>query len=411
MAKWKNGYQPQVIATKLESGKILSKDSGVSFTGINYPEFAFLINSMLDVAKSIPETEKSRLVGQAISRAGARGKITEQRLLAAAKELESEYLSRSLSSYRLLTAISIPRNVIFPAFRHAGSVIIVNPKLSKRAIAGRRQCIEDARDTLFCELPSRYTPVSISVSARSDHEAADTALDRFDLLRGIWNLAINRGHSWRMSWGRRKPVNVIVAGPIHTLHYPNGALATEDWWYESDYQGPTDLWQRTELLPNVLKFTSRFRKSLQISPVREPLTDALIRYVRALDNQNWQSAFMQLWGILELLTNTKRAKYDETIRRAMFLFKEREYAKEVLNQLREFRNRSVHAGADTDHIETLMYQSKRYVESLICFIVLNSFGFKSMKEVGDFLSIDPDTTAIKRHIERLKYAESFLSTD
>lgn len=148
MAKWKKGYQPQVIAAKLQRGRIPSKDGCVAFTGIGYSEYAFLINSMLDFDKSIPEFEISVLVRKAIGRAGRRGKITKERIEEAAGELEEEYLSREVASYRLVTAISVPRSTPFPAFRHGGSVITINPTLSRSAIAGRTECIEEAKDVL-----------------------------------------------------------------------------------------------------------------------------------------------------------------------------------------------------------------------------------------------------------------------
>jgi len=409
MANWKKGYQPQMIIAKLEAGRIPSKDGKVSFSGVNYSEYAFLINSMLEIDKSIPEVEKSRLVSRSIANAGAKGRITKDKLFNSMNNFEKEYLARPLKRYRLITSMSVPLGISFPTFRSEGSVITVNPKLSEKLQSARGRCLTEAKHSLFFKLPSNYTPVSISIVAGSEHEAGETALERFDVIRAIWNLAVNRGQSWRMSWGRKKPVNAIVSGPIHTLHLPNGDLATDSWWYESEYQGPTDLWRNGGFLPEVIKFTVRFRKSLKKLPMRDVLSDALVRYVRALDSQNWQTSFLQLWGILELLTSTQRKRYDERIKRASFLFSEREYAKEVLNHLRDFRNRAVHAGADTDHIETLMYQSKSYVENLICFIVLNSFGFQSMEEVGDFLSTNPDRGRVKRKIKQLEYADRFLS--
>ncbi len=69
-----------------------------------------------------------------------------------------------------------------------------------------------------------YSPVRVSVRARSEHEAYEKATGALDLLRGIWNLRLNSAA--RSSSGKRKPVNVLQLGPLHSLHEPNGELAS-----------------------------------------------------------------------------------------------------------------------------------------------------------------------------------------
>lgn len=409
MATWKKHYQPQLVTARIESGRKLSKEGKVSFTGFDISEYMFLLSSMLSIDSGIPEYERSRLINAAIFAAGKNGPVSPPSMLSAVNRLEKGYLNRDKHSYRLVTAISVPSTCSFPAVRYSGSTITVNPKQNKAILVARQKCLTEAKQTLFSNLPSRYTPVSVSIQARSEHEAADSALDRFDFVRAIWNLSINRRKSFRISWGRKKPVNSIVSGPIHTLHLKNGELATDSWWYESEYQGPTDLWRSAHFMSKMLNYTHRFRNKLMRLPFRESMIDALIRYVRALDSQNWQTSFLQLWGILELLTYTQKSSYDVTIRRVSFLFQDREYTRQVLNHLREFRNRSVHIGAGTEHIEKLMYQSKRYVEILLCFLVGNSFRFNSMEEAGEFLGTTPNRIRIRRKLAWLKYADKFLS--
>ena len=55
-----------------------------------------------------------------------------------------------------------------------------------------------------------------------------------DLLRGMWNLRLNSAA--RSSSGKRKPVNVLQLGPLHSLHEPNGELATDRYWYDANYE-------------------------------------------------------------------------------------------------------------------------------------------------------------------------------
>ena len=58
--------------------------------------------------------------------------------------------------------------------------------------------------------------------------------------------------------------------------------------------------------------------------------------------------------------------YENTIRRAVFLYHkdERYYNGQILKHLMHYRNRVVYAGYETDEIELLLYQLKRFVERL-----------------------------------------------
>ena len=68
--------------------------------------------------------------------------------------------------------------------------------------------------------------------------------------------------------------------------------------------------------------------------------------------------------MLEYLTHTAKDNYDVTVRRAAYVFADRDYQLQVLNVLRDHRNQTVHASASTEEIETYLYQLKSCVEAL-----------------------------------------------
>lgn len=71
--------------------------------------------------------------------------------------------------------------------------------------------------------------------------------------------------------------------------------------------------------------------------------------------------------MLETLTCTSAANtsYSVTIRRAAFVWPDREHAELVLEQLTKYRNRYVHAGSESDEINALPFLLKRHVERLL----------------------------------------------
>jgi hypothetical protein len=245
------------------------------------------------------------------------------------------------------------------------------------------------RNVLFGDLPKytnmmrHYTFVRVSVRAKSEIEAVESALNGLNLLRGIWNFYLNYPQARRISAGQRNPVNKIVLGPIHSLHKPNGKLAVDYNWYEPDYVGPLMSVRLDRYLDAMRTFERDVRRYLAKSRYRADLEDSIRRYERILDSRDWNNAFVQLWGLLEHLTDTTRTENRVTCKRAKFLYpkEERSLHKEVLDHLAHHRNRAVHAGYVSEDAETLLYQLKRYVERVLRFHLFAGMDFAN-RQVG-----------------------------
>lgn len=225
----------------------------------------------------------------------------------------------------------------------------------------------------------------------------------------MWNLFHNRRQRMRRSFGGpRKPANKFVLGPLHTLHLPDGKLATKSWWFEPEYRGPLAVYNPYKEINEMYKYQDVVRASLRRISYRSDLEASILRYTRALDLGNWEDAFLRLWSVLEHITNSGRDSYTVTFRRTSFLFKQREYARQVLTHLKDYRNRAVHAGSENHEIEILMYQLKNYVEFLLAFHIGNKFGFKDLKQAGEFMDLPSDPELLKSKIHILRNAQTFL---
>jgi hypothetical protein len=232
----------------------------------------------------------------------------------------------------------------------------------------------------------------VTVRARSPFEAADNALDALDLARGLLNWGENRRTFMRFSSGISKPVNEIRLGPIHTLHRPDGRLATETWWYEPSFQASTFPFAVQQPLVN---FQASAIQRLRRHPYQRLCEDAVIRYTRALDEGEPVTAFLKLWSVLELLTGSSHS-YDTAIRRVSFLFQEHYYHLLVLNHLRRFRNATVHESATSQAIQTYLYQLKRYVDTLLTFHLTRGRRLVSLDRAIEFLDLPPDEVELAR---------------
>jgi len=408
---WKKGYQMEEITAEFEKARMVNQDGTVSF---QMPNFG-VINTLEAVAVSafawnseIPGREKRNIVWRGLIEAGTQGAITPDSLGRAIKQSQSVFLALPRKKYVFLTSLSIRHSASLGRKRLGDSTILFESR--------RPAKFSDPRQSLSVQLfeypaiPADYLLVRIHVSGRNPNDAVTRAFRDFDLLRGIWNLAVNRGQPWRMSSSYpRKPVNRIVLGPVHTLHLPNGDLAVPQWWYEPNFQKPIKAFDFAKYQERLFRFEGYVRRDLKRVPYREDLETAIINYGRALDLSDWNAAFLQLWSVLEALTFTEKERYDVTIRRASFIWRENRFHRQILLHLRDLRNSFVHENSGDDEIETLMYDLKRYVEALIQFHLAVGKKFSDKTEMKDFLQLSQDVDTLDHKLRLFNKAKRFRS--
>jgi hypothetical protein len=392
---WNNEYDCNELAARIEQAKNLSADGHVTFNGFEFAQYVSVLYSML------------WFIWQAVSKAGEKGTITAKSLLAEINKLTSTYLQKPLVRYVLVTTLSISSRAAIHRIRFQGVTIVFGPHLNKSFRESRNKLKSLAKPNLFVEIPNNYVFVKVILLARSAHEAADEALNSLDIIRGNWNWFYNRIQPSRMSFGKRKPVNKIILGPIHTLHFPNGKLATEAWWYETKRFENLEPYDVTNDIANFYKFLRNVRNNLAKCNYHKRIEDAICLYTRALDEWDWYGAFLKLWSVLEQLTNTDDS-YKTTIRRASFVFEDRNFCQQVLRHLKDYRNKFVHEAADNSEIETYIYQLNNFVEQLLSFHLGNKYGFESIEEASEFLDLPSDKKELSSRIKIMKYAQKYL---
>jgi hypothetical protein len=409
MANLRKDARLEEVASRLEAARDGSVPGKGAFRGFEYSELVIVLGGLMEFAPEIPEVERQRILSQATFQAAAIGEITPAQLLLCCQMQEAEYLRKPLVDYRLLTGISLTSASKLPSLRIESTTISFG---AHGPTAGRHRSLlyDDAKYSLGFELPTQYTDVTVKLKSRSPFEGAQVALDALDLARATWNLALNRGKEWRRSSGRPLAVNEILLCPFHSMHNDDGSLATSSWWYDPGYGKPTKSLFDKGQISSFLAFSKKLRRRLNQSNYRDELVDALLRYVRALDSSDMNDAFLRLWSLLEFLTNSSHDPYKVAIRRAAFMFAEREYSGQVLTHLMNHRNRFVHASKDTSEIESLLFLLKRYVEALLTFHIGNTFKFESRASAALFMDLPPNRSQLDARLRMLQNARKFIST-
>ena len=420
MAKWVQGkeFHPEEIIQKLNKITSVNPTDGQFSIDYGYPDYSYIglvivLANMLHLSNELSEIKKIDVLQQVIPLVRQKGDITITNLLGQISKLENQYINQPKLDFVLATYISADAWFNEPklANRHIyNATITFSHELPERFRASHYQIKDWAKNIILRNFPDRYQAVRVKISARSVAEAAESALDRLDLLRAIWNFSVTR-NSWlhpRLSGGIRMPINALVLGPLHTIHKTNGEKATDitQWWYEPSYIAPITLFNVKKNGERMYKWEKWVRERLAKSVYRVELERILVRYVRALDDTNWQNTFLALWSILEHLTTTT-GNYEKTIKRTAFLYEDTDYHVEILNHLRRHRNDLVHEGNNTIFFETLSYQTKYYVDQLLEFHFANHFKFNSLSDAADFLDNTIDENKLKASFLRLKNAIKF----
>ena len=263
------------------------------------------------------------------------------------KQLTME-LSQREEKFHVLTSVSFEHQL------DIGTITVESVRIQfcgltypSKFAAHRSAQIQDQR-VPATETSQKYNRVIATVTAKKPALALTAALRAIDLHRALWCLFCNTqmeifGCSWI-------PINSVRLGAIHTVHHSNGSTATENVWFEP-HNVPTDPYKPKDPATVCQRVRSTLRK-LTLSPYREDIVEALLLYVRALDEWNQTTAFSRLWGAVERLSSPGRGDYDAIVRRCAFLWDDTAFAAQTLEHLREYRNSCVHAGGESTQAKT-----------------------------------------------------------
>lgn len=399
---WKNkkNLKPAVILNKVESFRTVSKE-GVSFALLELDSMLVPLLSMLKFPPDVPYIDKSTLVWKTLSSIST--ELTPQEFETKINKIFGAGKATKEQNYHVLTSISLYPNGLKERISINGTTIkLLNSDFPKK-YESRAEAIIRAKIPVD-PTPSNYTRVIVTVRARTPDTAVTSALRTIDLYRAALCLFCNnRMEIWGKEW---IPINVIRLGGVHSVHFSNGKIATEEVWFDPSYieapiYSPKDSahiqTQVSIILRRIfkLKYAARF-------------PDALLRYVRALDERDQNNALIKLWGALEVITNEETANYNQTVQRCSFIFGEHEYHTQVLESLREYRNQSVHAGDQSGDAKVHCFHLQYYFSHLFWFLLSNAQKFASLDEAYRFLDLPREKEKLRRQKRIIEKALRYI---
>lgn len=386
--KSKKPLNPQAILDKIESLRVSSDENKVSFSSFDFHDACASLHSLLDIPKKVAaEIDTGTLVYHALLLAAKDGKLEKSSFIDNLNNLIRSMLGTHNNDYRLLTAISLGKPLPFRRLYVNGTLIRLIDGAFPKKYASRESGFCSRQSGFSISYPG-YTNVIVSVKSRTVRGAFTKALDALDLMRAF--LCLYSNHAAELFPTNILPVNKVRLGQVHTLHYTSGQEVPDEYWFEPNfYLSSVYLHRETSLL---CKKTRTHFERLAECPYADVLTDALLRYVRALDEKDHNYSAVRLWNALEVLLSPGEPQYETIVRRCAFLFEEREYHKQILNHLKEFRNECIHNGAQSNSAKIYCYQLQYYLKRLILFLLYQDFS--SIAQAHEFLDLPPDEKAL-----------------
>ena len=406
-------HAPTELLQEIGKSARVNPEGGVSFQLIS------LMRPLLSVASRIviidpsdnelngdhTQSLTSQALDSVILKQGGGKPVTATALLQAINTKAADHFRQPVADYVLVTSLSVKKLPI--SWVKIGDCKIFGLARRANKFPFPESLQGPLGDSLLTQhvQATEYCPVRIKTNGRTTNEAVDKALDALNYLRGVWTLFASYGKvTLRFGAPRRDPIGVIHSGPVHTLHHPDGTLVNDGYWYDSDYVEdqrlfvPKNGWERIEQ-------NRRWAfKNIKKLPYRDDLVAILARYAVALDHSNLDLAFLQVWSILEKITDTIGGPYDKTIDRTIWMFTDRQVAKERLEHLRLRRNQYVHSARSSSGRQEDSYMVKSFVDPHLLSLIRNDFGVDSLEEYGEFLSLPTTVSVLKARRQMLDTA-------
>jgi hypothetical protein len=198
------------------------------------------------------------------------------------------------------------------------------------------------------QLEKYFTPVLSIVDARDERDAFDTVNTAFDLMRTAFNIPSRFGRYTEQWGGYPRPLAKFLPPPVFGVfaedgQYEDFLYSTTKYAYESNSVGQDEI-LAARAVANLLSVPKDGRDVMVI------VIDALMKYQRALDLDDWGLAFLSFWQALERITlQGRHISMKEVVARTDALISSKDhYERDLLDALYATRNRFVHAGRFVD---------------------------------------------------------------
>lgn len=303
--KWKDG------SAKADSGTVLQKicesaSVDVEREKVSNPfsterhEGIAVLQTMLRFPDGLnyDSFQKRMSITQAINRAVIDKDFSPDHFLLKLNEIAAEDSEKPEAEYRLVTSLSVDASFPLRTWQFDGCSIRLLAGELPQKYHSRIPLVENSTRKFKEDHPG-YSRCIVSLRSKNERSAAGKALRALDVFRGYCNLLLNPHSQIVFAPSGEIPVNGVRTGECHTLHRKTGTVIHEQLWFEPNFKHTT-----TVKTHSPKEFKERFQGLAQLidkCPYSNKLIESLLRYVRALDETDFNTSFLRLWAAIECL--------------------------------------------------------------------------------------------------------------
>lgn len=365
-----------------------------------------ILESYVDFPHEIPEIDRRSLIRDAVHKASTGERIDRDSLERCLREAEEAYLRRPIQPFVLVTSWTLGPYAAMKRIRVPGVSIVFGPP--NRSPLNRKAVQHLIEEVLPYE-PPQMLQVKAHLKARTAAGAYEVGQHALDSVRGQLNYLINKRTVARLFSNSQRPINKILAGPLHTVHKPNGSLAEPTLWYET-FRIDKVAMESRDALSKWENSARLIRKRIHQSDYAADIEHGFVRYARALDLADPSVAFSKLWTAVEFLAAT--SDQEEIVQRLLRLTakEDRRLVAIAFRHVQDVRNGLVHidekrklsdvrAGMDA-HV----YQLKMFAEWLLKFHIRVCRRFATRRSAMEILDVPLESDELRRRIKLYRNA-------
>ena len=376
----------QEAVNELNTMRFKDIDGCVKYRGLGFDLWYTSLIVNMEINRDIPkEYVKKRLVKKLSDPSVST--LTPAYIYEKTEEIVTEYQQFRRRKFVLATDIQLPSE--FPYKR-----ISILDNIIKFGGASDPEYYQRTIDHHILEkLPppdSNFRRVRAYITARGEEEAFQNGLNTLNVFRALFNLFIsNQSVTILESELSFKPQCYACNGPYYFLEQVDGESDTKI-YFQSEFRSEVrKLNNIATKLSDPSKLRSFFRKAKRSVGQVEEMSYILDRYITVLDSRSYDDAFLRLWSVLELVTNTSGAgfSHEKTVKRASAIYQDRKKAEYLLNSMKYIRNQFVHNNLSQDISSLIMGQLKNTVENHILELLGSIVNVTRLEDYGKFLDL------------------------
>lgn len=397
VVEWDKNFSPEVILGQFRDHGVAGSGGKISYKGFDLTLWENTLRQSIKMNIDIEESLLDSSIRRSVHDLLLNPSWNKDDFLKSVKRhLKLQTEKEKKKRFVLLTSISIPKNLLPARIKINNSYINFYKNSYPRKFTSQRLKLETPTQEDL-NLTNEYTKLGVHVEATSTNEAAKKALDTIDFYRAILCLQLNPNYEISFTF-RTTPFNKIVLGNLHTLHEPEGSLATKDLWYDPKNYKALPLYSRSLDEDRLIKAVKLCIEKITKAPCKQQITSSLLKYVRALDENDPNNATLKCWSALESILAPNGENHEKLVDRCAKLYRTPIIEKQHLLSLKKYRNYATHRGDTGNNPPLFCYQAQRHLRALIFFLLENGILFQNISELCEFLDLPRDRNRLRRKI-------------